>query len=256
MTEQEIYNAKLENSRRRQARKIWAEIDILVKDAKNKDTEGDTNMAEAPPKSPASSKPDSSNSGDVSDEDVDYVPPPCPRVDEIYDHLCAKRRELALDSLHFPIPEHLLHAYITREGGLDLTIDEWRGFLIRCHADGELFRYRPIGAPPTTTEGVVTRISLGWPSTTLPPNNMQPPTALEIEMLDAATTKIMKIGGVLHDKEHFDYDKDLFRRLANHELKEMTFHDGNGQPLTGGLLSKEQFDRCIAQYERRGEKFW
>lgn len=137
MTEQDIFNAELENTRRRQNRRI---LDALVKDAKNKDAEDDIKMVEAILKSLALSNPDISSSSDVSDEDVDYVPPQCPRLDEIYDYLCAKRKELALDSLHFSIPEHLLYAYITREGGLDLSIDEWRGFLIRCHADGELFR--------------------------------------------------------------------------------------------------------------------
>lgn len=58
----------------------------------------------------------------------------------IVQYLFVHRRELALDSMHFEIAEHLLYWYIRREGFISLTPTEWRAFLQRCNAEGVLFQ--------------------------------------------------------------------------------------------------------------------
>lgn len=59
--------------------------------------------------------------------------PPCPRSGEIRDYLFVTRDQLAWDSFHFQISEHILFAYIKRQGGLLLTPEESRDFLIVCN---------------------------------------------------------------------------------------------------------------------------
>jgi hypothetical protein len=62
--------------------------------------------------------------------------PECPRstrFNEIRDDLFEQRLELALDTLNFPMPEHVMYAHIPRNGKIGLTTDEWRSFLEICH---------------------------------------------------------------------------------------------------------------------------
>jgi hypothetical protein len=51
----------------------------------------------------------------------------------------------------------------------------------------------------------------------------------------------------------FDIDKEMFGRIANSILKEMSFQL-NGQPVLG-RLSSWAFDRRIAALERTGQRF-
>jgi hypothetical protein len=67
----------------------------------------------------------------------------CPRYDEIKKFLFGRktRRDLALDTMNFVMPEHTLLGYIIRNGKLqpELKPDEWRNFLIITHHTKELF---------------------------------------------------------------------------------------------------------------------
>ena len=67
----------------------------------------------------------------------------CLWYDEIRKFLCRRRirRDLALDTMNFVMPEHTLLGYIVVHGGLqpELQPEEWRSFLIVAHHAKELF---------------------------------------------------------------------------------------------------------------------
>jgi len=64
---------------------------------------------------------------------------PFPRFNEIVDHLERNRTALALDTMHFPLPEHVVRMYILKHGGIALTAGEWRRFLKRANTLDEYF---------------------------------------------------------------------------------------------------------------------
>lgn len=72
----------------------------------------------------------------------DYENPLCPRWEEITEYMFRNRGpgELALDTMTFDIPEHVLYKYILQRGGLDITAEEFRDFLAMAHKKLELFR--------------------------------------------------------------------------------------------------------------------
>lgn len=73
---------------------------------------------------------------DNDDEEVPY----CPRYDEIKAYLTSRRKDLAIDTMKFRMPEHTFHKYIRRNGGIALSAEEWRGFLLNCLEREELFQ--------------------------------------------------------------------------------------------------------------------
>jgi len=66
--------------------------------------------------------------------------PGCPRFEEIQLQLASDigRRVLALDSLYFEIPEHVLLDYFIRSG-MQIDATELRGFLLVCESRVRLF---------------------------------------------------------------------------------------------------------------------
>jgi hypothetical protein len=74
-------------------------------------------------------------------------PPPmsrveCPRYDEIRNYLIENRQELALDnSMNFGIPEHILYNHIIHNGGLSISLEEWRKYLTIATHTKDLFRF-------------------------------------------------------------------------------------------------------------------
>lgn len=79
--------------------------------------------------------------GPVAQPDPQLPPqrPFCPRFDEIRQYIKDNRLELALDTLDFRMPEHVMYAHILRRGGIHLTADEWRTFLELCNFRRLLF---------------------------------------------------------------------------------------------------------------------
>lgn len=77
-----------------------------------------------------------------NDYNEDYGNPQCPRWEEITEYLFRNRGpgELALDTMTSDIPEQVLYKYILERGGLDITVEEFRGFLATAHKKRELFR--------------------------------------------------------------------------------------------------------------------
>lgn len=127
MTPLEKELARIENSRRKQAADMKKAINLL-------------NTTEVPKKKNLVPKdPDE----DVGFPDTSGDPPDCPRYDEIKYYLFGHMRELALDTLIGETTEHMLFAYIYREGGLVITVGEWREFLRLCHFNRDLFRLVP-----------------------------------------------------------------------------------------------------------------
>lgn len=59
--------------------------------------------------------------------------------DLIFNYLVRSRDQLALETLHFEIPEHQLYWYILRSGFTGLEAWQWRGFLQQCEDAGVLF---------------------------------------------------------------------------------------------------------------------
>ena len=53
--------------------------------------------------------------------------------------LFQNRTALALDTLDFEIPEHVLYEYVVSAGLSSLRPTDWRAFLIRCNNEGSLF---------------------------------------------------------------------------------------------------------------------
>jgi hypothetical protein len=64
----------------------------------------------------------------------------CARYPEIRAFLFANRLVLALDTLNFRMPEHMMYTHILRTCKIDLTAEEWRSFLEACHVRKLLFK--------------------------------------------------------------------------------------------------------------------
>ncbi|KAB8301245.1 hypothetical protein EYC80_003132 [Monilinia laxa] len=97
------------------------------------------------------------------DEDDEEIPP-CPRYDEIKNYLVSQKSELAIETMKFRMPEHTLHQYIRRNGGIYLSSEEWRGFLLNCTERKELFQIRnKNGKLPTPYHAIIRLLNDGWP---------------------------------------------------------------------------------------------
>jgi hypothetical protein len=85
------------------------------------------------------------DSSDTSDEESDPQPAPTfdyPRYLEISEYLFDNRNplELALDTMDFDMPEATLYRYIQNRGGLAISPQEFRNFLIYADSQNDLFR--------------------------------------------------------------------------------------------------------------------
>ncbi|KAG4035155.1 hypothetical protein MFRU_002g04990 [Monilinia fructicola] len=105
-------------------------------------------------------------------EPGDHDLPSCPRFDEISTYLIDNRRQLALHTMCFLMPEHLLRDYILRLGGLAISAQEWRAYLLNCEAMPYLFRFKPEGrkwGETSTYRGSIQLHASSWPKTDLTP---------------------------------------------------------------------------------------
>jgi hypothetical protein len=110
-----------ENARRHQVARILEAWDTLQEGLEN------SNIASMPP----------STDEDVEMEDNTNIDDQT--FKDIIDYLIERRRELALDSLHFRIGEHVLFAHILNDG-LEISPEEFRAFLKRCTREKKYFR--------------------------------------------------------------------------------------------------------------------
>lgn len=137
MPDAQKFAIMLEISRNRAVRKIQAEMSRTVQERKKRTD----HLARF----------DKTRYGSTTIPGLPYVEPRfkpgCARFDLIVDYLFRHRQELALDTLHFQIAEHVLYWYIVREGFISLTPTEWRGFLQHCCNENVLFRYVEIQFP-------------------------------------------------------------------------------------------------------------
>jgi hypothetical protein len=116
----EIAAADLENNRRKQVVRIRQSID---------DNFATLPVSHSPPPSPSPLRVKYRKVTPSQKVDLERC---CPRFDEIKEYLFRNRRELALDTLNFAIPEHTMLGYILANGGLALTPEEWKYFLSVC----------------------------------------------------------------------------------------------------------------------------
>jgi len=124
MTDEEKEGVNFENDRRAQMRKIGTAMDVF--------------RLRPDPEDLQSSSTSSMELDDNYEEPVFY--PRSTRHEEIRQFFFTNWAALALDSLDFEIPEHLLFSYVVRAGLSDLTPTEWRAFLLRCEELEDLFR--------------------------------------------------------------------------------------------------------------------
>ncbi|ESZ98553.1 hypothetical protein SBOR_1085 [Sclerotinia borealis F-4128] len=179
---------------------------------------------------------DNANKDDEDDEEV----PLCPRYDEIKNYLIRQRRELAIDTLKFRMPEHLFYEYIRRNGGLYLSAEEWRGFLLNSTERKELFQIRDKnGRPPTPYHAIFRRLSAGWPTglpAGAPPVNVAVSKIQEVCFFHATENYLVERKAPWHRTDFWDADVEIFRALCNNWLIE----NRRGAPL-----EKDVFEACI-----------
>ncbi|KAB8304212.1 hypothetical protein EYC80_003630 [Monilinia laxa] len=109
-------------------------------------------------------------------EPGDHDLPLCARFEEISTYLIENRRQLALHTMCFLMPEHLLRDYILRLGGLEISAQEWRAYLLNCEAMPYLFRFKPEGrkwGETSTYRGSIQLHASSWPQTDLTPLKLQ-----------------------------------------------------------------------------------
>ncbi|CZR60436.1 uncharacterized protein PAC_10332 [Phialocephala subalpina] len=236
MTEEEIGRARRENARRLRGREIIKQVSALKAEV-DKVGASVTNPSDYNPRS-----------GFSSDGNKLLPTPPCPRFNEIRQYLFNTRVTLAWDTLHFRIPDYVLYAYIKREGGLQITFEEWRDFLITCNNNKMLFNFEYMGSAPTPLLGVVSRNDRGWRITALPVKVYPKPSPLK-QVTCIRAIQLLKqdevSGGFTDQKLFRDFDKDLLRRKANELLAKNPFPDSYGNQIIGNL-SVDDFDQCIA----------
>lgn len=145
MTELEKTTAGLENLRRDRARRLLAAIG----GSQNSAPRGNIDPMDVDSPPPTPTDPNHcevvgktfTDLNSIVSEEV-YPPlPPCPRYNEIRDYLLANRSQgrLCLDTMDFEIPAFTVLQYIRDFGGINLTREEWIGFLENCYNQHELF---------------------------------------------------------------------------------------------------------------------
>ena len=155
----------------------------------------------------------------------------CPRYQEIRSYLLRNRNELALDTMNFKMPDHILLAHILNNGFLVIDYDEWTAFLIVAHRAKDLFsyvlflpsfhRHWVIKSYDTITTGHITRIPNGWP--TIPKLSKKAPAPIGDDVVRAFNMCSKRIENRLvcfHD-DYLDFDIEEFHYYLNRHL------DGN-----------------------------
>ncbi|KAF7960633.1 hypothetical protein EAE96_000308 [Botrytis aclada] len=182
--------------------------------------------------------------------------PPCPRFDEISAYLIDNRRELALHTMCFAMPEHTLRGYILRHGGLKITAQEWRAYLLHCDAVPYLFRFQPHGRyrDISTYRGSIQLHASSWPKTDLPPFKLiDPGDASFIQKLTKALKLCIAIDLFTQTCFQFldqmwlhsifwDVDIDTFLALFNADVKQ---GDGIASRIGLSLLSREELEDLV-----------
>ncbi|EMR85672.1 hypothetical protein BcDW1_5671 [Botrytis cinerea BcDW1] len=179
------------------------------------------------------------NQEEEEDDDDDEDIPSCPRYDEIKNYLINQKRELAIDTMKFRMPEHTLHQYIRRNGGIDLSAEEWRKFLLNSTERKEMFQIRnKNGKPPTPYHAILRTLSNGWPTRLRAPTiPMQVRISeAQIECFSNATTiYLADRKEPWYRLDFWDADLEIFLVLCNNWLA-----DNNQAPLP-----KDIFEACI-----------
>ncbi|PMD29370.1 hypothetical protein L207DRAFT_616178 [Hyaloscypha variabilis F] len=180
-----------ENSRRHQVARILEAWDTLQEGLEN------SNIASMPP----------STDEDVEMEDNTNIDDQT--FKDIIDYLIERRRELALDSLHFRIGEHVLFAHILNDG-LEISPEEFRAFLKRCTREKRYFRWVEINEGPMPSQGIVSRVEAGWPVTELEPREYTAPKEDIIQLFHTLADRVMNKGdedlSYFNVENQFDFD--------------------------------------------------
>ncbi|KAK6610112.1 hypothetical protein H4I95_03171 [Botrytis cinerea] len=157
------------------------------------------------------------NQEEEEDDDDEEDIPSCPRYDEIKNYLINQKRELAIDTMKFRMPEHTLHQYIRRNGGIDLSAEEWRRFLLNSTERKEMFQIRnKNGKPQPRTMQFSVLLVMGGPQD------------YELQQFRCKKEPWYRL-------DFWDADLDIFLVLCNNWLA-----DNNQAPLP-----KDIFEACI-----------
>ncbi|KAF7943777.1 uncharacterized protein EAE97_005847 [Botrytis byssoidea] len=182
--------------------------------------------------------------------------PPCPRFDEISRYLINNRRELALHTMCFAMPENTLRDYILRLGGLEISAKEWRAYLLHCEAVPYLFRFQPHGRirDISTYRGSIQLHASSWPKTDLPRfkaidtgdatfmKNLLKGMRLCIAM-DALSKKYEQfLDQIWLHSVFWDVDIETFLTLFNADVKQ---GDGVASMVGLGLMTKKEVEDLI-----------
>ncbi|KAI9647260.1 hypothetical protein NHQ30_003643 [Ciborinia camelliae] len=181
---------------------------------------------------------DEDDEEDEEDDDEEEIPP-CPRYDEIKTYLFRQRRELAIDTMRFKMPEHTLHQYIRRNGGIALSAEEWRGFLLNCVERTELFRILDKnGKLPTPYHAILLKLDAGWPMALPNPAAVQVTVSkAQAECFSNATRDYLADRKEpWYRTDFWDADMEIFRTLCNKWLVD----NHQGYPLP-----RDVFEACI-----------
>ncbi|KAL2074475.1 hypothetical protein VTL71DRAFT_8253 [Oculimacula yallundae] len=176
------------------------------------------------------------------------------RFNEIRKYLFRNIRELALDTLNFKIPEHILFNYVLENRGLDITSDEWRDFLMTAGNAGLLFSLVRDGP----SFGVVTKLAAGWPTAPLPPRprpSWGDPNRTIMTTFQNCATKIGNRYPFFQEGLR-DHDLENFRRICNewyYDNPEWLCRTRLGMPVKE--FSEDLFEAIIWKSEKDGGGF-
>ncbi|CZR56291.1 uncharacterized protein PAC_06179 [Phialocephala subalpina] len=242
MTDQEKATAKIQIDRNNSARTIRQDMQLNKDDRTFRDRQFLSQQPfPSPPPTPASQTPV-------------YVEPRFePQLtqyefDLIFNYLVRYRDELALDTLHFEIPEHQLYWYILRSGFTGLEAWQWRGFLQECERSNKLFFWTEYFEPPTPTIGMVELNPLGWPP--VPQkynyNPQQPPPGTRLHAVFQDWYRSMHWLGDLEDpysdsvfvQGQYDFDKEVCVFLVRKIMRENCL-------WTDPEITEVEFDECL-----------
>ncbi|EDN96129.1 predicted protein [Sclerotinia sclerotiorum 1980 UF-70] len=175
----------------------------------------------------------------VDPEDEDQELPPCPRFHEISKYLIENRRQLALHTMCFAMPEHTLRDYIRRLGGLKISAQEWRAF--ESEDSGDFSTYR----------GSIQLHASSWPRTDLTPLR---PKREKFEKAKRNAFAFILAVHLLSESQvgsrdimwpmttFWDFSAERFLTLFNADVKNK---DGDMSKLGLGLMSKQELEDML-----------
>ncbi|KAF7872441.1 hypothetical protein EAF04_003362 [Stromatinia cepivora] len=215
--------------------------------------EGSFSIASWPPSPPPDDYEDDDDEEEEDEEDEDEdgedneEVPFCPRYDEIKNYLINQKRELAIDTMKFRMPEHTLHQYICRNGGINLSTEEWRGFLLNCTERMELFQIREKnGKLPTPYNSILRTLSAGWSTNLSAPDARVQVNISRVQVnisraqaecfFNASQIYLVDRKEPWYRLDFWDADVEIFRTLCNNWLAD----NNRGDPLPRNV-----FEACI-----------